>query len=382
MKNKNFLTLELNLWSVALMICGLCMVLTGLYLTQHYYEVNFPTSLENSSSLCHLSTFFNCDSATVSSLAQFFGIPTGVFGALMGIFLLLAFYVRSKEYEGYLKTLLTVNALGCLLFFLYSVVLLKTLCPFCTLYYALSWICLIILIKKSEAQLLLDKKSLILSIFVALPMLLFFAYNTSSKLSEQNLYTDKVIEEYHSLPKEDKIILQSPFFVNPERQDYVQAPLRLSIFSDFQCPSCKKLSELLHTLLKEFSSTLSVQYFFFPLDSHCNSQLKQPMHPYACKAALLASCSSKSFAAIHDDLFFHQKEINDDFMATLEKKYDLSNCQANQENLELIKRNVALAVSLKIDSTPTFYLNEKKIAGSIPLPFFRALLRDLLKEKK
>ena len=122
---------------ISLFILSILIIATSLYLTKHYYNVKFPTSL-SSGSLCDINSFFNCDAATNSPLSNILGIPTSIFGLIMGLLFLSGILFQSSNFQGATYYLSGANFIGCVLLFIYSLVSLGTLCPFCTVYYILS----------------------------------------------------------------------------------------------------------------------------------------------------------------------------------------------------------------------------------------------------
>ena len=120
-----------------LMLLAASMIGVSIYLTNHYFAVKFPTGLAGSATLCDINSFFNCDTATNSPLSNIAGVPISVFGMLMGIFTFMGFVFKTDEMEGTIYQVLLLNLVGCVVLFLYSLIALGSLCPFCTLYYIL-----------------------------------------------------------------------------------------------------------------------------------------------------------------------------------------------------------------------------------------------------
>ena len=127
-------------------IAAVLMIGFSVYLTSHYFNVKYPSGLEPSS-LCDMNSFFNCDTATFSNISNIAGVPISVFGILIGCFVLLGFLVQKENYSKTIYFTVFLNAIGCFLLLIYSLVVLKSLCPFCTLYYIASWITLFMMSK-------------------------------------------------------------------------------------------------------------------------------------------------------------------------------------------------------------------------------------------
>jgi uncharacterized membrane protein len=120
-----------------LIISSLIMIASSIYLTQHYFNVVFSSSLK-AGSICDINSFFNCDSSTLSSASNIWGVPVSVFGIFTGIMILLGYLFKDEGSEGTIYNFLLVNLIGCIILFIYSLAVLGSLCPFCTLYYIAS----------------------------------------------------------------------------------------------------------------------------------------------------------------------------------------------------------------------------------------------------
>ncbi len=122
-----------------LIILSMMIIGVSVYLTKHYYDLNFNMSLEKGH-LCDINSFWTCDKASKSAASKFFNVPTSVFGLIVGLVLMLGSVVGHKAMEKTTKSVLAINALFCTLLFFYSLFILKSLCPMCTLYYVLSFL--------------------------------------------------------------------------------------------------------------------------------------------------------------------------------------------------------------------------------------------------
>src|SRR5690606_33581738 len=88
---------------------------------------------------------------------------------------------------------------------------------------------------------------------------------------------------------------ESPYKIHMATENFADAPVRISVFSDFQCPFCKLVSEQIPDLARGYEDKVNIQYLFYPLDNACNPELKREMHRFACKAAYLAACDKEKF---------------------------------------------------------------------------------------
>ena len=162
-KNSNTNTLGL------LLLLSLGIIGTCLYLTSYYFETKYSSGLTGNV-VCDINSFFNCNTTTYSKASNFLGVPVSLFGLLIGILALAGFLFNSPRYERTLYAVLSLNLAGCLLLLIYSLAFLGSLCPFCTLYYILSFF-LFLLFHKKVPQKGIDPKCLS---FMALSFLIVF----------------------------------------------------------------------------------------------------------------------------------------------------------------------------------------------------------------
>jgi len=152
-------------------------------------------------------------------------------------------------------------------------------------------------------------------------------------------------------------------------------------FSDFQCPACKSYAPVLNELVKIFPNDVRLVYKHFPLRSiHLRAQ-------GAAEAAEAASLQGKFWEMV--DKLFSGQEIwskgkgSDQFEAyakefgldTLKFKNDL----ASNEVKNAVNDDYKEGLDIGINSTPTFYLNGKKIVNPDSLEAFKALIETELK---
>ncbi|MDP3958054.1 MAG: thioredoxin domain-containing protein [bacterium] len=135
-------------------------------------------------------------------------------------------------------------------------------------------------------------------------------------------------------------------------------------YSDFQCPACAAYEPLVAEIRGDFNDTLRFAYRHFPLTQiHQNAVL-------AAKAAEAAGKQGK-FWEMHDLLFEKQEEwATSATMRTLATAYakelglDTARFEADLDSKETedkIERDYAGGLRLKVNATPTFFVNGTKI---------------------
>ncbi len=143
------------------------------------------------------------------------------------------------------------------------------------------------------------------------------------------------------------------------------APVTIVLFSDFQCPYCKRQAEIMK---REFSES-EVRLIF--------RNLPLPMHPWAALAAESARCvyeqDGNAFWDLHDSLFQNQDQLTLDNIQTfihtlLSKRSDVQGtiyeaCLSSHRATPDIERDVKFATEHNIHATPTLFINGVRLEG-------------------
>lgn len=355
---------------------SLGMIVVSLYLTKHYFDVTFPTDLTQASA-CNINQFFNCDKATLSRASNIFGVPISLFGTLLGIFFLFGYLFKNEEAEGTNHFLGLLNVAGCLILLIISLFSLKGLCPFCTIYYALSFGVAFLFFKFSTIRKPSPRVLTIYAILTLVPAIALGLVSKDKSVMKAGL-KESLITQFKGLENLGNPKVDSPYRLLSSAEKFSDAPIQISIFSDFQCPACKALGEQLHPLLARFSDKINVQYFFYPLDTACNSQMTSAIHPHACQAAYLASCLPQKFLEIHDEIFNNQESISAEWLLELARKNNVVDCMQSAETAAKVKALVEIGSQFDVRSTPTMILNGVKIEGVLPTNQLQMLIEELL----
>ncbi len=177
-------------------------------------------------------------------------------------------------------------------------------------------------------------------------------------------------------------------FLAAREKDFIlgnpAAPVAIVEFGDFQCPFCGRfftntLSRLKETYVKEGKVKFIFRDFAF-------------LGKESVEAALAARCAGEQgkFWDYHDYLFTHQSgENNGAFSSANLKKFakeislneaDFNACFDSKKYEEAIKNDTAQAQNLlKVDGTPTSFVNGRELVGAQPFSQFEILILDILK---
>lgn len=375
----NYLTVEsLRLPHILLMVLSIAMTGVSIYLVSHYNNAHFPEGL-TPSALCNINSFFSCDAATYSAFSNIAGVPIALFGALFGAILLLTAIFPAKEVEAMNKLLAYANATFCALLLLLSLFVLKSLCPFCFIYYILSFIVAYLFYRYSPKMMFSPK---VFSVYALVTLVIagisFFSNKSKSEMLTK--LAPSLISQYDSYPNLGAPDTDLPYRLASATPIFKDAPIQITIFSDFQCPACKMLSESMEPVLKKYAGKINVQYSFYPLDHNCNPKMTRPMHQSACYAAYLATCvKPEEFKKVHDEIFHEQDRLTNKLIDEMATKYGALDCVKDPKSKERLIEIVKGSERFTIESTPTMLVNGVKIEGVLPAPQLFIILDEILK---
>jgi protein-disulfide isomerase len=157
------------------------------------------------------------------------------------------------------------------------------------------------------------------------------------------------------------------------------APLQVVIFSDFQCPFCKRVEPQLSQLEKEYSGKVHMVWKNYPLPFHNNAEP-------AAEAAMAAGEQGK-FWEMHDKLFENNTALD---RANLEKyAQDLGLNMAKfkadldaQKYKDQIQSDTKEGQAVGVNGTPAVFINGRKINGAYPWETFKKIADDELAKKE
>ncbi len=163
------------------------------------------------------------------------------------------------------------------------------------------------------------------------------------------------------------------------------APVTLVEFSDLQCPHCKAAQPVLEKLMAEESN---VRLVF--------QNLPLPAHDWAQKAAAYADCvarnSKEGFWKFIQGVYDAQTDITaanaDDKLNAIAdaagvKSAEIAACAAQPATESRIQGSTALANSLDVTSTPTLFINGRKITpGGLPYEVLKNLVEFAARQEE
>ena len=175
---------------------------------------------------------------------------------------------------------------------------------------------------------------------------------------------------------------QKTAVLDAKSKGVVGATVEIIEFSDFQCPACKKALPLVEEIMKDYPGQIKISFRHFPLPSH--------EHAYISHQAGQCAAEQNKFWPFHDMLYENQtiwssmknpvpnflryaKQLELDFEA-------FGTCLSDETIHQKVLKERDEGNALKVRSTPTFFIGEKRFSGHRELseqglPYLEELLK-------
>jgi protein-disulfide isomerase len=144
--------------------------------------------------------------------------------------------------------------------------------------------------------------------------------------------------------------------------------------TDYECPFCARAENTVQALRKSYGRDLRVVVAESPL----------PMHEHADEIAAFALMANEAgvFEQAHSSLFAEPNKHSDADLDALGRKLGMGGFLRSPAAMARAKNGVekseALARTLHVTGTPTFFVNGRMIAGAQPVESFRAIIDEEL----
>lgn len=149
------------------------------------------------------------------------------------------------------------------------------------------------------------------------------------------------------------------------------APVSIYVFSDFQCTYCREEAKVLRQQLSAaYASQVRLLFKDFPLEQ---------IHPWARSAAIAGRCiqnmNPDAFWKYHDWIFEQQPGLNPENLRAKILEFAnaggvdsllLSQCIDTKATDKEVAQTIEQGKSLQLSSTPTLFVNGRRITGNVP----------------
>jgi len=149
-----------------------------------------------------------------------------------------------------------------------------------------------------------------------------------------------------------------------------KAPVTLVEYSDFECPVCRNLHDALRGMLPTYAGKIRVVFKDFPIEQ---------IHPWARTAAIAGRCAyqqdAKAFWKMYDLIYDNQELISAANAWTKMTDYagqsglnadTFKSCMASPAAGEAVNASRANGQLLEVGSTPTIFVNGRRLVGADP----------------
>ncbi len=147
-----------------------------------------------------------------------------------------------------------------------------------------------------------------------------------------------------------------------------KAPVTIVEYSDFECPVCRNLHDVLRGMLPTYGTKIRVVFKDFPLDQ---------LHPWARTAAIAGRCAYQqdpnAFWKVYDLIYDNQDIISASNAWTKMTEYaeqarldvgTFKSCMASPEAAAAVNASRANGEKLEVNSTPTVFVNGRRMVGA------------------
>ena len=154
------------------------------------------------------------------------------------------------------------------------------------------------------------------------------------------------------------------------------------VFSDFQCPFCARASGTMQELLTRYPNDVRIVWKDRPMAFH---QRAKAAAIFAREAR--AQKGDRAFWTAHDKLFANTTQLEEEDLARYGGELGLNvprlrNSIKSNAFAAQIGQDEALATSLNVTGTPTFFVNGRRLVGAQPIDkFVKIVDEELIKAR-
>ncbi|HEX5475763.1 MAG TPA: vitamin K epoxide reductase family protein [Vicinamibacterales bacterium] len=378
-------------------LLGLAASSTALWV--HYHLLTTP----NYSSFCDVNGTVNCSDAYLSRYGTVGGVPVALFGVLFFAFVLVLVWASrasrpaAEAVAGYLFALSTVGLAVVLYLGYASFFILHAVCLLCVTTYVA--VVAVFIISGGASSLPMsslprraarDLRTVMLSP-IALAIAVLFVGGSAAAIAmfpRDASAAARSAQQPQAQPL--SAAQQSQLARWWDMQEKVNMPFSndgtkvlVVKFSDFQCPACAETYFAYQGIFGQYKNRPSDLRFVlkhFPLNPECNATVTNMVHPAACAAAaagvMALAKGQATFDKLEDWFFVNQQKLSP---ATARQAaadvagitdYDAQYPRAIQQ----VKTDASIGGVLGVKSTPTFFINGRRIVGGVEPRVLQAII--------
>ncbi|MDR3237420.1 MAG: DsbA family protein [Spirochaetia bacterium] len=174
-----------------------------------------------------------------------------------------------------------------------------------------------------------------------------------------------------------------------------EAKITVIVFTDFLCGACYNFYQTEKYIISRFGEKVKFVSYHYPLDTNCNSNIDETVYVNSCLAS--KTIQTAADMGILDKFIIHyfksHREISHDYSLDKalmvfdqtglgkEQRKAFEEALNSTEADSKISAHLKAAAEMKIDGTPTIFINGRKISGVPPKEMLEALIAKELEGK-
>jgi uncharacterized membrane protein/protein-disulfide isomerase len=354
-------------------------------------------------SFCDVSATVSCADAYLSSYGSFWGVPVAIFGVLYFATVAALAGLAGRKHSparenapGYIFALSTLGLAFALYLAYAAFFVLKTVCILCATTYV-SVVAIFIIsggattfpMTSLPRRAFGDARRLIASPVALVILALFAVGGTALALAfpseSASATTTRSQPELPPVPADQRAQLAQWWELQPK----VDLPLEgegakviVVKFNDYQCPPCRLTHDAYKGIIEKHVAGGQLKYVLkhFPLEPECNINAPGGGHYAACEAAaaVVLARSRGTASKMEEWLFANQGPPQLSPAQVKQAARDVAGITDFDAQyptaLQAVRSDAVLGGKLKVDSTPTFFINGRKVPQILQAQYFEVLI--------
>jgi uncharacterized membrane protein/protein-disulfide isomerase len=347
----------------------------------HFHLIRNP----DYSSFCDVNSTISCKQAYLSAYGSIAGVPVALAGVFFFALILLLVWGSGRSDKlretvaAYVFVLAAIGGVFVLYLAYASFFVLKEVCPLCvTTYVAVAGLFIVSMRANSVPLGMLPRRAMrdsggLFASTLASAIAIVFLVAAVWSVSVFPKALDRPVSILQPLPADQRAELERWYDLQPKvEMPYPADGARVLIvkFNDYQCPPCRGTYFAYEPVVAKYKDRPHDVKFMlkhFPLDVRCNSTIAGTAHPAACDAAAAAEMArtNGTFDKLSDWFYMHQDELTPAVVRDAARDISgISDFDARYPAaIKLVNADAAEGGKLGVGSTPTFFINGRRIPG-------------------
>jgi protein-disulfide isomerase len=176
----------------------------------------------------------------------------------------------------------------------------------------------------------------------------------------------------------DKTVWKIPVLADDPVLGSNTAPVTIVMFSEFQCPFCKRVEATVELIRKTYGDKVRFVWKDRPLDFHQRAMPAAQFGRY-----VFATKGNAAFWAAREALFASAPALEESDLSDVAQKLNVNWAKAKlaidrNQFTDRIERSIELADDFQARGTPHFFINGVRLAGAQPFENFKATIDEQL----